>query len=187
MLCYWCEFVHLSIRRCGKAILGSSDAYYKISCIFDPIIMSWPFTHLRYASSRMFRPAKRSLSLSSVEGPLNPPLSTSTLSEYFLQEILEKRRTRPALICRNELPRAHGGPLSWNLGVKTHLAWDFEEFDRHIKAVARGLLTMGVQKGDRVGVLMGNNRYYVLSLCWLKCDGSLQCIRFSSMGMREHR
>jgi hypothetical protein len=149
--------------------------------------MSWPFAHLRYASSRMFRPTGRSLTMSSVEGPLNPPLSTSTLSEYFSQEILEKQRTRPALICRNELPRAHGGPLSRNLGVKTHLAWDFEEFDKHIKAVARGLLTMGVKKGDRVGVLMGNNRYYELSLCWLKCDNSLQRIRFSSMGMREHR
>jgi len=122
--------------------------------------MSWPFAPLRYASSRMFRPAGRSLTLSSVEGPLNPPLSTSTLSEYFSQEILDKQHTRPALICRNELPRAHGGPPSRNLGVKTHLAWDFEEFDRHIKAVARGLLAMGVKKGDRVGVLMGNNRYY---------------------------
>jgi acyl-CoA synthetase (AMP-forming)/AMP-acid ligase II len=96
--------------------------------------------------------------MSSVEGPLNPPLLTSTLSDYFAREIVAKQGTRPALICRNEMPRAHGGPLSPNLGVMTHLAWDFDEFHRHINAVARGLLTMGVKKGDRVGVMMGNNR-----------------------------
>lgn len=96
--------------------------------------------------------------MSSVEGPLNPPLSTSTLSDYFAREIVAKQGTRPALICRNEMPRAHGGPLSPNLGVTTHLAWDFDEFHRHINAVARGLLTMGVKKGDRVGVMMGNSR-----------------------------
>lgn len=45
-----------------------------------------------------------------------------------------------------------------NLGTSSHLAWSFAEFDRHINALARGLLRMGVQKGDRVGVLMGNNR-----------------------------
>jgi acyl-CoA synthetase (AMP-forming)/AMP-acid ligase II len=118
--------------------------------------------------------------MSSVEGPLNPPLSNSTLSEYFSREIFEKQGTRPALICRNEPPRAHGGPLSRNLGVKTHLAWDFEEFDRHIKAVARGLLTMGVKKGDRVGVLMGNNRYCT----WFFCTSSsltMACSAYASL------
>lgn len=42
--------------------------------------------------------------------------------------------------------------------VDSHLAWDFGEFDSHIRALARGLLSMGVRKGDRVGVIMGNNR-----------------------------
>jgi acyl-CoA synthetase (AMP-forming)/AMP-acid ligase II len=96
--------------------------------------------------------------LSSVEGPSHPPLVNATLSEYFAKEVLEKHSTRPALICPNEGPRAHGGPLSHNLGVRTHLAWDFQDFDRHIKALSRGLLNMGVKKGDRVGVIMGNVR-----------------------------
>lgn len=112
----------------------------------------------RHISAR-FRPSSRSLTLSSVEGPLHPPLATTTLSEYFSQEILSKYSNRPALICPTEAPRAHGGPPPRNWGDRKHLAWDFEEFDRNINAFARGLLNMGVKPGDRVGVVMGNNRY----------------------------
>jgi hypothetical protein len=100
----------------------------------------------------------RHLTTSSVEGPLYPPLVSSTLPAYFTKEILEKHSGRPALICRKEHPGFHGGPPSRNLGQKSHLAWDFEEFDRHINALARGLLSLGVVKGDRVAVIMGNNR-----------------------------
>lgn len=125
----------------------------------------WSGSFLRRASTPFGRVAVRSLTMASVEGSLNPPLSTSTLPEYFAQQILSKQCNHPALICRSEMPRAHGGPLSANLGVTTHLAWDFEEFSGHIKAVARGLLIMGVKKGDRVGVIMGNNRYSSLIFC----------------------
>ena len=38
------------------------------------------------------------------------------------------------------------------------MRWNFGEFDRHIGALARGLVGLGVKKGDRVGVIMGNNR-----------------------------
>lgn len=101
----------------------------------------------------------RFLTLSSVQGPLHPPLETRTLSEYFTSEIIQRHASRAALICRNESPRVHGGPLTKNMGVDSHLAWDFEEFDRHNNALARGLLGMGVRRGHRVGVVMGNNRY----------------------------
>jgi non-ribosomal peptide synthetase component E (peptide arylation enzyme) len=101
---------------------------------------------------------RRCLSSSVVKGPLHPPLNHKTLSKYFREDILEKYSGRPALICRQELPRAHGGPPSQNLNRTRHLAWDFEEFNRHINAMARGLLQMGVSKGDRVAVVMGNNR-----------------------------
>lgn len=105
---------------------------------------------------------RRCLTKSAVQGPLEPPLSTQTFPEYFNTEILSKHSIRPALICRKEAPRSHGGPPSRNLGVTTHLAWDFAEFDKHINTLARGLLAMGVQKGDRVGVIMGNNRYVTM-------------------------
>ena len=112
------------------------------------------------SSSRAY--FKRSLlTKSSVDGPLEPPLSFKTLPEFFNTEILAKHSGRPALICRREAPRSHGGPPSANLGRTTHLAWDYAEFDRHINALARGLLAMGVKKGDRVGVIMGNNRFVI--------------------------
>jgi acyl-CoA synthetase (AMP-forming)/AMP-acid ligase II len=109
----------------------------------------------------------RRLSKSSVQGPLEPPLSSKTLAHYFQTEVLDKYHARPALICRKEAPRAHGGPPTHNLGrVSSYLTWSYEEFDRHINALARGLLSMGVKTGDRVGVIMGNNRYVSSTLSW---------------------
>ncbi|KAL1753680.1 hypothetical protein FB107DRAFT_292248 [Schizophyllum commune] len=48
------------------------------------------------------------------------------------------------------------------MGVSTHLAWDFEELDRHIRALARGLLELGVKPGERVAVIMGNSSAYAM-------------------------
>lgn len=108
---------------------------------------------------------RRHLTQSAVSGPIEPPLSYKTLSQFWRTEIVEKHAARPALVCRKEARGAHGGPSSslWtqNLGVSTHLAWDFHELDVHVNALARGLLAMGVRKGDRVGVIMGNNRFDV--------------------------
>lgn len=100
----------------------------------------------------------RPLTLSVVQGALHPPLLTNTLSGFFTNHILANHALRPALICRKERPNIHGGPSPRNLGAGTHLAWDFQEFDRHIGALTRGLLAIGVKKGDRVAVIMGNNR-----------------------------
>jgi hypothetical protein len=107
---------------------------------------------------------RRRISLSVVEGAREPPLDNSTLPAYFSVEVLSRRPDHPALICRQERPRAHGGPLSKNMGVERHLAWDFNEFDSHINALARGLVGLGVNKGDRVGVVMGNTRYVFLTV-----------------------
>ncbi|RPD78859.1 acyl-CoA synthetase [Lentinus tigrinus ALCF2SS1-7] len=100
------------------------------------------------------------LTLSEVAGPKHPPLITKTLPAYFRDDILGAHANRPALIARKERARPYGGPLGHNLGDAPHLAWDFGEFDRHIQALARGLLDLGVKKGDRVGVIMGNNSAY---------------------------
>ena len=106
---------------------------------------------------------RRFLTLSAVDGPLHPPLVSHTLPEYFRDVILKNHPLHSALVCRNERPDIHGGPRSLGVGTRPHLAWTFEEFDRNINALARGLLNLGVVKGDRVAVIMGNNR------C-VKCD-----------------
>lgn len=136
---------------------------------------------LQLCSRRLFTTSSRSraaaplLSLSSIAGPTHPPLSPKTLPTFFKEDILRPYAERPALIVHHERARAHGGPPSRNLGVETHLAWDFGEFDRHIQALARGLLVLGVKKGDRVGVVMGNNRCATMS--WICC-----CIEFMDLG-----
>ncbi|KAF8273702.1 hypothetical protein EI94DRAFT_1776296 [Lactarius quietus] len=104
----------------------------------------------------------RRITLSAVEGARHPPLDNRTLPEYFSSEILSRRSERPALICLQERPRAHGGPLPSSKGVEGHLFWDFNEFDNHINALARGLVGLGVKKGDRVGVIMGNTSAYAM-------------------------
>ncbi|KAH8110335.1 acetyl-CoA synthetase-like protein [Phellopilus nigrolimitatus] len=109
------------------------------------------------------------LTSSYVEGSNHPPLNPRTLTEFFETELLSKLPSKPALVCRKERPRAHAGPQQHNLGRSDCLAWSFEEFNRHIEALARGLLLLGVKKGDRVGVVMGNNSAYA-SLQWA-CAG----------------
>ncbi|GJE86551.1 acyl-CoA synthetase [Phanerochaete sordida] len=100
------------------------------------------------------------LTQSYVEGPTDPPLSHLTLPAYFAQHILPHHADRPALVCRAEKPDALGGPPQTSTAA--HLAWTFRELDDHVSALARGLLALGVTKGERVGVIMGNNSAYAL-------------------------
>jgi len=93
-----------------------------------------------------------------VSGPFLPRLSPKTLAQYFSEDVLLHHASQPALICRQEAVQGHAGPPARNLRDVPYIAWDYEEFDRHIRALAKGLLSMGVKKGDRVGVIMGNTR-----------------------------
>lgn len=136
------------------------------------------------------RLARRSIALSAVEGPSQPPLVSHTLPEYFTSEILGKHGSRPALVARSEKPRPYGGPLSPNMGISRHLAWDFGEFNATIQALARGLLNLGVKKGDRVGVVMGNSRcgcWQSVKVARVCAQAIVQCVRIVAMGMCEHR
>jgi hypothetical protein len=98
----------------------------------------------------------RGLSLSSVVGAIEPPLDERTLPNYYAQQLLPTLADRPALVCRGERRNAFGGPMQRNEGL--HLRWTFEELEGHAAALARGLSGMGVKKGDRVAVIMGNTR-----------------------------
>lgn len=101
-------------------------------------------------AARQFQ-SRNASRLSVVQGPSYPPLENKTLPDFFAQHILQKYNTRAALICPSEKPRAHGGPPSKNQ-TSHALAWDFEDFNRAIDAVARGLVLLGVQKGKDDGI-----------------------------------
>ncbi|EJD51334.1 acyl-CoA synthetase [Auricularia subglabra TFB-10046 SS5] len=101
------------------------------------------------------------LTLSRVKGPTTPPLLTKTLPEFFRDDILSRHADQPALISNHEKAGVHNTP--WK--QQSHsgdLYWNFAEFDAHIEALAKGLSNMGIQKGDRVGVVLGNSSPYAV-------------------------
>lgn len=146
---------------------------------------------LRPPPTRITQFLRRAVTLSAIDGPTHPPLVRHTFPEYFATKVLPDHASRPALISRGERPRPHGGPFPRNMLVEGHLAWDFEEFDSHIQALARGLLYMGVEKGDRVGVVMGSNRCVYARRLLLRgsrfCHCVSQRICDATMGLRKHR
>ncbi|KAG8955731.1 hypothetical protein FRC04_007722 [Tulasnella sp. 424] len=103
---------------------------------------------------------KDKLQLSFIEGPTNPPLIQKTLPAYFSEHILPKFAHRSALITRHDSVGRLPGPVQKHPSNAVH--WSFAEFDERIAAAARGLIRLGITKGDRVAVIMGNNSAYAI-------------------------
>ena len=105
----------------------------------------------RALARRPLRPtqfaARTATQLSYAEGAGIPPLSNETLSSFYEKELLTKFATRPALVSRHE-----------PVGGSECLRWSYEELWERANDLARGLIGLGVTKGSRVGVVMGNNR-----------------------------
>ncbi|KAF8320410.1 acyl-CoA synthetase [Clavulina sp. PMI_390] len=111
------------------------------------------------------RPPSRLRTVSSfVRGSTTPPLLEHTFPQFYKDRLLPDFSNATALISTHEPRQPYGGPLR-PLTEKPYLSWTFEELDRHVAALARGLVKLGVQKGDRVGVVMGNNSAYA-TLQW---------------------
>lgn len=72
-------------------------------------------------------------------GPSEPPLLEETIGENFAR-IVSQHGDRPAVICREQGRRS-----------------TYDELDRNSNVIARGLQSLGVKKGDRVCVSLGNN------------------------------
>lgn len=90
--------------------------------------------------------------LSFVQGSSEPPLVEATFSQFYENVLLQKYASRPALVSVHE-------PQSFESSDSSpHLRWSYEEMWKHVNALSRGLIGLGVKKGDRVAVLMGNNR-----------------------------
>ncbi|CAD0081968.1 unnamed protein product, partial [Aureobasidium vineae] len=75
-------------------------------------------------------------------GPSNPPLITQTIPEYF-RDVVSEHGDRPAVIARHQ-----------------NTTLTYEDLDIQADALARGLERQGVQKGDRVAVMLGNSVEY---------------------------
>ncbi|KAH7044030.1 acyl-CoA synthetase/AMP-acid ligase-like protein II [Macrophomina phaseolina] len=75
-------------------------------------------------------------------GPTEPPLLEQTVGEHFAS-IVAEHGDRTAVISRHQ---------------QAQLSYD--ELDRASNALARGLQSLGVKKGDRVAVSLGNNVEY---------------------------
>lgn len=100
---------------------------------------------------------RRNLALSHTEGPTSPPLAQHTLPAYFDKVILPAYSDCSALISRHERASSVPGPRQQS--SSSSLRWTFEEFDVRIAAASRGLIKIGLAKGDRLAVIVGNSRY----------------------------
>ncbi|MDM5099895.1 AMP-binding protein [Aeromonas salmonicida] len=72
-------------------------------------------------------------------GPCDQPLLHQTIGEY-LQEIAERFSDRPAVVVRHQ-----------------QIRWNYREYLIQIDRLALGLLALGIQPGDRVGIWSPNN------------------------------
>ncbi|KAK1242756.1 hypothetical protein MKX08_005568 [Trichoderma sp. CBMAI-0020] len=78
-------------------------------------------------------------------GPMEPALFTGTISDHFAS-IVSLHGDRPAVIARS--------PASSSPSIETRLT--YHDLDRTSNRLASSLASLGVRKGDRVAVSLGN-------------------------------
>lgn len=110
---------------------------------------------LSRSHSLLYQPEKR-LTHSYTEGPDTPPLLHQTLPGYFDSVLLPNYADFSALISRHESVATIPGPLQQT--SSSYVSWTFQELDERVAALSKGLSKMGIGKGDRVAVIMGNSR-----------------------------
>lgn len=159
-------------RNTAHVISPTSDAVFFRLKLKILSMITRAFVRGRIQSTRFaVRTATR---LSYAKGADTPPLSDETLPSFYEKELLAKFATRPALVSRHE-----------PVGGSGCLRWSYEELWRQANDLARGLLGLGVTKGSRVGVVMGNNRYDVCGKQGGPSAESVleQCLRPTSVGL----
>ncbi|PIG84309.1 AMP-binding enzyme [Aspergillus arachidicola] len=85
------------------------------------------------------------LTQSYARGPLEPPLLESTIGDHFAQ-IVSAYGDRTAVICKHQNDRV-----------------TYAGLDAKSNALARGLESVGVRTGDRVGVMLGNSMEFSIA------------------------
>ncbi|RYP84858.1 hypothetical protein DL770_005151 [Monosporascus sp. CRB-9-2] len=86
------------------------------------------------------------------EGPTEPPLLPHTIPEHFAS-VVSQYGDRPAVIARSPAPTS--ASLS-SPEVPPTTTLTYESLDALSNALARSLRSLGVKKGDRVAVSLGN-------------------------------
>src|SRR5580693_4118532 len=80
-----------------------------------------------------------------VHGASEVPLIGETIGRFF-DAICDKYADRPALIVRHQ-----------------NVRWSYGELRREVDKLAAGLLTLGLEPGDRIGIWSPNNSEWVLT------------------------
>ena len=83
--------------------------------------------------------------LSYVRGTCDTPLSDATIGR-LLRETAERVADRPAVVFREQ-------------GIR----WSWREFDREVDVLAAGLATLGIARGDRVGIWSPNRVEWLMT------------------------
>lgn len=83
--------------------------------------------------------------LSYVRGSTEIPLSEATVGQ-FLRDTAARFPDRPAVVFREQ-------------GIR----WTWKEFSEEIDVLASGLLALGIEKGDRVGIWSPNRVEWLLT------------------------
>ncbi|KAI0850864.1 acetyl-CoA synthetase-like protein [Daldinia vernicosa] len=91
--------------------------------------------------------------LSYVEGPKEPPLLTCTIPEHFA-EIVSQYGDQPAAVFRSPTTADMSPTLTSSRPETTTLT--YEDLDAQSNILAHSLRSLGVKKGDRVAVSLGN-------------------------------
>lgn len=112
-------------------------------------------THGSYSRRPNVRHPETGQLLSRVAGSTASPLVVDKNLSQWWSMLVARHAHRPALISAHEPPDAHERvPANKAEGNEECLRWTFAEFDTHVRRLASGLLKLGIQKGDRVAVLM---------------------------------
>ncbi|PYH99058.1 acetyl-CoA synthetase-like protein [Aspergillus ellipticus CBS 707.79] len=90
-----------------------------------------------------FQPPKKPQQLSVVHGPTQPELLDITLGELLT------------------LQRLQYGDYECLVFPWTGARWTYAQLNDEADRLARGLLAMGIQKGDRIGIMAGNCEQYI--------------------------
>ncbi|KAM5474892.1 hypothetical protein MferCBS49748_000300 [Microsporum ferrugineum] len=107
-------------------------------------IASLPTARWKYRSLAGVLQCRKASGLSYARGPSEPPLFEQTVGDYFANTV-KKYGDRTAVISRHQGQRV-----------------TYEELDRKSNSLARGLVSTGVKKGDRVAVSLGNGMEYAI-------------------------